>query len=300
MLNVCHRLLFLFPVLFLLCFSSCSKKASKTSESPDVPGGDPRLTAAPAGDTAGDASQGAVDADREAFLDDFWRWSFGDAGLPEELARKVADSASQGPDFIMDLLAVLETDPSLYKLVDKTHALPDGYAPGDLVELRGGFYRVTREGLMLRKIAVSSLEEMAAAARADGVTLTVGSSYRSQQYQVEVYNRNVREMGQEAADRESARPGYSQHQTGLVVDFSPIDDSFADTVAGRWVLANAGRFGWSISFPDGYEKATGYRWESWHYRYVGKEMVYFIDTHFDGVQQYALQFIEAWIASSGG
>jgi D-alanyl-D-alanine carboxypeptidase len=247
-----------------------------------------------------EVSQGSTDADREAFIDDFWRWSFGDAGLPEELARKVADSAARGPDFIMDLLAVLETDPSLYKLVDKTHALPDGYAPQDLVELRGGFYRVTREGLMLRKAAASSLEEMAAAARADGITLTVGSSYRSQQYQVEVYNRNVREMGQEAADRESAKPGYSQHQTGLVVDFSPIDDAFADTAAGRWVPANAGRFGWSISFPEGYEKATGYRWESWHYRYVGKELVYFIDTHFGGIQQYALQFIEAWIASSGG
>ncbi|AEF83157.1 M15 family metallopeptidase [Leadbettera azotonutricia] len=294
MLNIFKKTLLLFFVL--LYFSSCSKRASKISESPDVPGG---AATSVSNDAPGDASVGAADADREAFIEDFWRWSFGDAGLPEELSRKVADSAAQGPDFIMDLLAVLETDSSLYKLVDKTHALSNGYAPSDLVELTGGSYRITRRDLMLRKAAASSLEEMAAAAKADGVTLTVGSSYRSQQYQVEVYNRNVREMGQEAADRESAKPGYSQHQTGLVVDFSPIDDSFADTAAGKWVLAHAGRFGWSISFPDGYEKATGYRWESWHYRYVGKELVYFIDTHFGGIQQYALQFIEAWIASSG-
>jgi D-alanyl-D-alanine carboxypeptidase len=81
-----------------------------------------------------------------------------------------------------------------------------------------------------------------------------------------------------------------------VVDFAPIDDSFAGTAAGRWVLRNAGRFGWSLSFPDGYEEATGYRWESWHYRYVGRDLVYFIDTYFDGIQQYALQFIHAWEA----
>jgi D-alanyl-D-alanine carboxypeptidase len=84
-----------------------------------------------------------------------------------------------------------------------------------------------------------------------------------------------------------------------VVDFGPIDDSFAKTAAGQWVLQNSGSFGWSISFPDGYEAATGYRWESWHYRYVGRDLVYFIDTYFDGVQQYALQFIHAWEAFSG-
>jgi D-alanyl-D-alanine carboxypeptidase len=98
-------------------------------------------------------------------------------------------------------------------------------------------------------------------------------------------------MGQEAADRESARPGCSQHQTGLVVDFGSIDDSFAQTAAGRWMAANAARFGWSLSFPDGYEAVTGYRWESWHYRYVGKEIAAFIDNYFDGIQQYALRFM---------
>jgi D-alanyl-D-alanine carboxypeptidase len=135
---------------------------------------------------------------------------------------------------------------------------------------------------------------MAAAAAAEGVILTVSSAYRSYAYQEEVYARNVRELGQEAADRESARPGHSQHQTGLVADFGSIDDSFAKTAAGRWILANAGRFGWSLSFPQGYEEVTGYRWESWHYRYVGRELAYFIDAYFSGIQQYALQFIRAW------
>jgi D-alanyl-D-alanine carboxypeptidase len=245
-------------------------------------------------ETAGGAA--ADLPDREAFIEDFWRWSLGEAGLPEETARKVAAAAAEGPAFIMDMLAAVQGDPFLHLLVDKSRPLSEDYVPEDLTELGGGSYGTTRRGLMLRKEAAAALEEMAAAARAEGITLTAGSAYRSYEYQAELYARNVRELGQEAADRESARPGCSQHQLGLVVDFSPIDDSFALTAAGRWVLGNAGRFGWSLSFPDGYEKATGYRWESWHYRYVGRELAWFIDTYFDGIQQYALQFIHAWEA----
>jgi len=135
---------------------------------------------------------------------------------------------------------------------------------------------------------------MAAAAAAEGITLTVGSTYRSAAYQAEVYAREVATYGQEAADRESAQPGKSQHQLGLAVDFAPIDDAFAGTPASKWLLENAGRFGWSLSYPDGYEEITGYRWESWHYRYVGRDLAVFIDTYFEGIQQYALGFIKAW------
>jgi D-alanyl-D-alanine carboxypeptidase len=128
---------------------------------------------------------------------------------------------------------------------------------------------------------------------------TIGSAYRSAAYQSEVYERNVRTYGRESADRESARPGKSQHQLGLVVDFSPIDDAFAETPAGKWLLRNAGSFGWSLSFPDGFEEVTGYRWESWHYRFLGKELSSFIDKYFDGIQQYGLQFIKAWREQAG-
>ncbi|MDR2095255.1 MAG: M15 family metallopeptidase [Treponema sp.] len=217
------------------------------------------------------------------------------AGIPEEMSRRILAKVSDGPSFIMDLLAAMEGDPYLRILVDKRHPLPDRYAPDDLVKLGGkASYQVNRADLLLRRAAAESLEEMAAAARAEGVTLVASSAYRSYDYQVEVYARNVRQMGQAAADRESARPGYSQHQTGLVVDFGSIDDSFAETRAGRWMAANAAGFGWSLSFPNGYEALTGYRWESWHYRYVGKELSFFIDTYFDGIQQYALQFIREW------
>ena len=216
------------------------------------------------------------------------------AELPAELGQKIRTAAAESPGFILDLLICLEGDRHLREIVDKQHPLPQGYVPADLVELKDASYRVNRAGLMLRSAAAVSLEEMAAAARSDGVTLLASSAYRSYEYQIEVYNRIVREMGQEAADRESARPGFSQHQTGLVVDFGSIDNSFAKTKAGQWMAANASRFGWSLSFPDGYEAITGYRWESWHYRYVGRDLAAFIDTYFDGIQQYALRFIHEW------
>jgi D-alanyl-D-alanine carboxypeptidase len=222
------------------------------------------------------------------------------AGIPPELAREVSAAALAGPAFILDLLAVLEGDPYLRCLVDKQHPLPPGYEPEDLVELAGPSYRLDRPGLHLRRPAAAALEEMAAAALEEGISLRIASAYRSETYQEEVYERNVREMGKEAADRESAPPGRSQHQLGLALDFGPIDDSFAETPAGRWVAANAGRFGWSLSFPPGCEGITGYRWESWHYRYVGRELHSFIKSYFGGIQQYALAFIHEWAAASGG
>jgi D-alanyl-D-alanine carboxypeptidase len=214
-----------------------------------------------------------------------------DAGIPPEYARAVRNAENV---FMNDLRVCLNGDLYLRYLVDKQHGLPARYEPDDLVELRGGSYTILDRGMYLRRSAALALEELAAAAKADGVTLMASSAYRPYSHQERTYARNVREMGQREADRASARPGHSQHQLGLVVDFGSITDAFADTRAGRWILVNASRFGWSLSFPNGYENITGYKWESWHYRYVGTNLTHFIDTWFGGIQQYALQFIHEW------
>ncbi len=217
-----------------------------------------------------------------------------EAALPPELSAALAAAArDERPALEAELAAIRAADPFLTVLVDKQRPLPEGYAPADLVELSDSSYRVNRKGHKLRAEAAASLERMGSAARAEGVSLLVSSAYRSLEYQKTVYARIVAELGQEAADRESARPGHSQHQLGLAADFGSIDDSFAATPASRWLLANAGRFGWSLSFPQGYEALTGYRWESWHYRYVGPAAAAFIDRRFGGIQQYALQFLDA-------
>jgi len=217
------------------------------------------------------------------------------AELPEDLYVGLLEVSAWNPAFAGDLGAVLAGPRHLRELVDKQNALPPGFSPPDLVPLGGGGeYRVARAGLALREPAARSLAAMAAAARGDGVALVAASAYRSYDHQAEVHERLARQMGRAAAERVSARPGHSQHQTGLALDFAPIDESFALTPAGRWVGANAARFGWSLSYPDGYEGVTGYAWEPWHFRYLGAELAAFKHRYFRGVQQFALRFLHEW------
>jgi D-alanyl-D-alanine carboxypeptidase len=201
--------------------------------------------------------------------------------------------------FLADLEAALRADAArsggLLTLVDKRNPISADSSPPDLVPLaKGRHYVASREGLSLRAEAEGALERMARAALADGVTLVASSTYRSYEYQKKVYDRNVREMGEAAASRESAKPGQSQHQLGTAVDFGSITDDFAGTKAGRWLAAHAGEYGWSLSFPQGLESVTGYRWESWHYRYVGVEATALAERWFGGVQQYMIEFVDAW------
>ncbi|MDR0442308.1 MAG: M15 family metallopeptidase [Treponema sp.] len=230
----------------------------------------------------------------EAYFTEQLSTVLNNAQLPADISQKINKDLSFNPAFILDLFTCLQGDPFLRILVDKEHSLAEDYEPEDLVELKDSSYRTGRQGLSLRSAAAVALDEMAEAAKAEGITLTASSTYRSYNTQTEIYERVVRAMGREAADRESARPGHSQHQLGLTVDFGSITDAFAKTREGIWIAANASRFGWSLSYPDGYEEVTGYRWESWHYRYVGRELAEFIDNYFDGIQQYALKFIQEW------
>ncbi|MDR2181349.1 MAG: M15 family metallopeptidase [Treponema sp.] len=214
------------------------------------------------------------------------------AGIPSGMVREIRENESA---FLARLEKVTAGDRFLRILVDKEHPLPETYEPEDLVELRYRSYRAgITDVMMLREEAETALEAMAAAAKAAGITLTVSSADRSDEYQAGSFQRWTRRLGPAQAERVSARPGHSQHQTGLVVDFGSISNDFAETAAGRWVREHAGEYGWSLSFPRGYEALTGYDWESWHYRYVGRDLVDFIDRWFGGLQQHALRFIHEW------
>jgi zinc D-Ala-D-Ala carboxypeptidase len=201
-------------------------------------------------------------------------------------------------EFLSDLNTVLSADKdNLLVLCDKTHALGKDYVTAGIVPLvKNNDYAIGRNNLSLRRVAEQGLRIMAKAARADDTMLLISSSYRSYQYQVTVYNRLVAQEGQAVADRESARPGTSQHQLGTAVDFGSISDEYAQTKAGKWLSANAEKYGWSLSFPQGYEDITGYRWECWHYRYIGVDACRFQKKWFGDIQQFMLEFIHAWKA----
>lgn len=200
----------------------------------------------------------------------------------------------------LELLAAAEADraadPELLRRVDKSPggALGETYEPGDLAGLDGTGLSVSRPGHRLRRPALEALVAMDAAARAEGIVLLVSSSYRSYAYQREVFARNVAQDGLPRARLLSAEPGRSQHQLGTAADFGSIDDSFAETRAGRWLAGNARRFGFSASYPKGMEDLTGYLWESWHYRYVGAAAAALEAEFFGGTQARMLAFLEKY------
>lgn len=205
-------------------------------------------------------------------------------------------------EFLADLEKVLQIekafpsdDLSLYYLIDKKHTVGADYEPKHLRKLvANDDYIINKTTLALREDADDALHEMARAAKKDGVTLDVSSTYRSYETQERTFNYWVSVDGLEEAERESARPGTSQHQLGAAVDFGNIEDSYALTDGCKWLNAHANEYGWSLSFPQGYEDVTGYRWECWHFRYIGVEACRFQNKWFSGIQQFMFEFIDAW------
>ncbi|WP_149554724.1 M15 family metallopeptidase [Treponema pectinovorum] len=205
-------------------------------------------------------------------------------------------------EFLADLDEVLKSeaefnsdDLSPFFLIDKQHRAPENYEPKNLIHLeKNPVYNINKNNLYLRQEAFNALKELAQAAKEDGVILTVSSTYRSYEYQVNLFNYWVKVDGLEEAERSSSRAGTSQHQLGLVIDFAPVSDAFDQTPAGQWIFKNASKYGWSLSFPKGYEDVTGYKWESWHFRYVGKKACEFQQKWFSNVQQFMIEFLSEW------
>lgn len=205
-------------------------------------------------------------------------------------------------DFLKDLYFVLaeekkytDQDLPLYYLIDKKHSVSSDYVPKNLLPLvKNDLYSINRNDLSLRPDVEKALRAMAEASLKDGVRLLVSSTYRSYQYQEKLFARWVQIDGLEEAERESARPGTSQHQLGSAIDFGSITDDFADTRMGKWMYENGAKYGWSLSFPKNYEDITGYRWESWHFRYIGVPACRFQEKWFRNVQQYMLEYIDLW------
>ncbi len=167
---------------------------------------------------------------------------------------------------------------SISVIVNKTHPLnPLTYTPAQLVvpniPLRSN---ITDNEKQVSSVMAPALEAMVSAAKQQGVLINLRSGYRSYALQQKLYNYYVQTQGQAQADMYSAKPGYSEHQTGLAVDLGDVNvpscnvqDCFADTAAGKWLDTNAYKYGFILRYPNGKQGATGYAYEPWHYRYVG-------------------------------
>lgn len=166
---------------------------------------------------------------------------------------------------------------SIWVVSNKLRPLnPNNFQPTDLVIPQG----VQNEwGQPLREPAARAAEALIGAAAAAGHSVWIISAFRDYNTQVALYHSYVNRDGQAAADTYSARPGHSEHQTGLVIDLDDfgscyLSTCFGDTPAGQWLAQNAADFGFIIRYPAGKEHITGFMAEPWHFRYVGEELAH--------------------------
>ena len=156
-----------------------------------------------------------------------------------------------------------------YLIVNKTYPLDSTWKPKDT------FKSVPSDGFArepLNTEAYENWKQMKSDAAALNLNLWAQSGYRSYDYQNDLYNGYVKRRGKTAADTFSARPGHSEHQSGLAFDLNTIDSSFKNTDEGKWVAKNAYLYGYILRYPEGKTSETGYIYEPWHIRYVGKEL----------------------------
>ncbi len=190
-------------------------------------------------------------------------------------------SPTSSPTPIATALPSIDAPDSLWVVVDKKRPLkPANWVPKNLVtpKFTDGA-GVNPRGIQLAKPAGKAIKLMATAMKAAGAgTLALASTYRSYASQVAVHAKDVAALGLVAGEKLAARPGYSEHQTGLAADVSAVNQGcviqvcFAKTKAGKWLAANSWQFGFILRYPDGRTATTGYQFEPWHFRFVGTEL----------------------------
>lgn len=193
-------------------------------------------------------------------------------------------TSSEGVTIITNNANTIDTNPeSITVLVNKEYSLPSDYVPKDLVVPNVLFnFNYVDDKRKLRKVAAHALEDLFSAAQDKGLILYGISGYRSYTRQNEIYTKNIQTMGVEHTNLYSAKPGFSEHQTGLAIDVSTIsvnnrlDEGFAATPESKWLESNSYKFGFIIRYPKDKCDITGYSYEPWHIRYVGKPLAEYL------------------------
>lgn len=161
---------------------------------------------------------------------------------------------------------------TFYTLVNKYNYLRDDFVPNNLVEMTLPY---SKEGIYLVEEARDNFYKLVDKAKEEGLTIRAISAYRGYTYQKRLYDKYVEADGVNKADTYSARPGFSDHQTGLAIDVDNTISSFenfTNTREYQWMLDNSYKYGFILRYPSGKESITTYQFESWHYRYVGLKL----------------------------
>ncbi|MBI2592460.1 M15 family metallopeptidase [Candidatus Saccharibacteria bacterium] len=167
---------------------------------------------------------------------------------------------------------------SLWVVVNKGRILPIDFAPSQVLPNVSLHYDASANDSHLQPDAAQALETMTSVAKKDGILLKLFSGYRSYSQQRSVYSNFVASQGQAYADVTSARPGHSEHQTGLAADVAAtsgecdIEICFGDMAEGKWVAANSYKYGFILRYPKDKQNLTGYEYEPWHLRFVGIDL----------------------------
>lgn len=172
---------------------------------------------------------------------------------------------------------------SSYYIVNRTHPLPPDYIPVDLVVAPIPFIASMDDPKrLICSIMYFPLHALYLDAKNEGLDLYGISAYRSYERQLEIYNESVRKRGRTYTNRYIAKPGTSEHQTGLAIDLScpsndfELNENFAISEEGIWLAENAYRYGFEFSYPKEYVMETGYNYEPWHIRYTCKFADYYV------------------------
>ena len=159
----------------------------------------------------------------------------------------------------------------LLVLVNKYNQLPSDFKQYNLVNMKKEHTVNDGKVYLLAGVAYDNFIQMFNAAKKQGLSLLVLSAHRTEAYQKYLYDNKVRSAGKVYADNYSARPGFSEHQTGLAVDITSVETTFENTAEFRWLQKHAHEYGFILRYPKGKEWITGYSYEPWHYRYVGTD-----------------------------
>ncbi|MDN3017864.1 M15 family metallopeptidase [Paenibacillus sp. BSR1-1] len=192
---------------------------------------------------------------------------------------KPSSSTNKTRSQSLDSISVVANPESIPVLVNKQNKLPENYLPEDLVDANIPFiFKEKSEKRKMREAAASSIEKLFIGAKKQGVNLLGVSAYRSHHAQTALFNSYVKQDGFEKASTYSAVPGTSEHETGLAIDVTGGDgkcaaeECFGGTKEAIWLQKHAADYGFIIRYPKGKSAITGYTYEPWHLRYVGKTM----------------------------